>query len=176
MHGFANFYPCNPGVYSTYNWVCGNPSQPDVNFCDTPSFVFQPGSPFVPQGLAATAMSTMIAATAMSTMTSTVIVTSSVTAQPSLSAVASAIPNVNICPPHNNAVLGVGLGLGIGLGLLAIAALLGFFMERRKRKSAEKTFTQAQMSQYRQGDRKEGYNRSQPEYEVGSQTLHEIQS
>ena len=167
MHGFANFYPCNPGVYSTYNWVCGDPSQPDVNFCDTPSFVFQPGSPFEPQGLAATAMSTM---------TSTVIVISSVTAQPSFSAVASAIPNVNICPTHNNAVLRVGLGLGIGLGLLAIAALLSFFMERRKRKSAEKTFTQAQVSQFRQGDRKEGYNRSQPEYKVGSQTLHEIQS
>ena len=155
MDTFVNFYPCNPGQFSHDNWVCGTSSG---NNCDNPSFIFDPGALFVPPIEAAT---------------STVTVTGSATAHPSSTITASGLPSVDLCPTHNSAVIGVGVGLGVGLGLLAIAALFGFLIERRKRKSAEKDASRAQTSGFYQSDLK-GYPNSEMPHEAGSQILHEI--
>jgi hypothetical protein len=137
--------------------VCGEQSG---NNCDTPSFYFDPGAPFVPPIEAATA-------------TSTVTITKSGTTLLSPTTAASALPNSDSCPTHNGAIIGLGVGVGVGLGLLAIAALSCFVVERRKRKSAEKEATEARASGFYQSDIK-GYPGSRMAHEAGSQTLHEI--
>ena len=164
LNNFANFYPCNAGIFSHNNWVCGDPSQPSTNFCDTASFnssfTFDPGAPFVPQVEAVTA-------------TSTVTTISSVTAYPSSTATASTLPNADSCPTHKGTIIGLGVGLGLGLGLLSIATFACFLVERRRRMSAEKDASEAQASGFYQSNLK-GDPNSKTAHEAGSQMLHEI--
>lgn len=96
---------------------------------------------------------------------------------------ASALPNVGLCPTHNSTVIGVGVGLGVTLALTAIAALLGFLVERKKRKAAENIATQARAGEniVTQGHAS-GYDQRDPKkyscgtmvQEAGSQTLYEL--
>lgn len=153
MNGFANFYPCIPGKFSHDNWTCDGNGSSDDN-CDSTTFKFDPGSLFVPEVKAVMATSTV-------TMTSTATGT------------ASAPTNETSCPAHNGLVIGVGVGLGVTLELSAIAALFGYFVERRKRKAAEKIASEAQASSYDPRNLQE-YSNGKTVHEAGSQALHEI--
>ena len=132
MGGFANFYPCTPGEFSHDNWTCDS--------CDNPTFNFSPGSLFVPQNNAASATATA---------TTTVTVTGPATGTAALSSSAAGgetTPvNATSCPSHDITPSGVGVGLSVGVALTAIAALVGFLLERKGRRAAGKLNTNTQV-------------------------------
>lgn len=144
---FANFYSCNPGQFSHDNWVCGNPSQPFTDFCNTTTFSFDPGEPFVPQEQTVVGASTTFS-TAQSTTTVTVQGTTTVTAQSTATVSPSEPSNGRTsCPSQNGTIIGAAVGVGLGMGSLLFAGILYLILgERKKRKSADRVAAQQPMA------------------------------
>jgi hypothetical protein len=103
----------------------------------------------------------------------TVIVSGTSTSSSTVATSAPNQPQPSICPSHTGTIIGVSTGLAVGLGLLSIAALSALFLERRKRKSAEKAAGQTQAMPFYPDDAKENFHTGRPQ-EAGSQNLYEI--
>lgn len=131
--GFANFYPCQAGVFSHNNWICGDTGIVNPNLCDDSSnlITFDPGLPFDPKKKALSSVSVPI----------TTIITSG--GAPTTSAKSIPSPSGNAsCPAisYHSSQKNVGLevGLSVGLALSIVIAILSMLLvrERKQKKIA----------------------------------------
>lgn len=104
---------------------------------------------------------------------------SAATAQSSSIITSSAPRNASLCHAKDRTVTVVGVGLGVGWGLFAIAAVVGLFIESKKRKLAEQaaskapTASEVKTSGFYNSHLNELHNRQMPN-EAGSRPLYEI--
>lgn len=162
MDVFANFYSCNPGVFSLEGWTC------QECYNDT-TFYFDPGSLFVPQIVAAMAIRTITVTNSMTevlytastttssssifpnvsscpTKTKTITVISSRSEMPTTTGTGAgslSTSSLRLCSTQSRVVVGVSVGLGIALAFFSSASFFFFSIERKQRKAAEKVVAQA---------------------------------